>query len=406
MESAGFESIFLSLRQATLFFLSVFCLFSILLVFLKRKKNKKSSNLLILLSTFFFSVHFISFLITLNNPQIHLPLLFLYFPSLIILPSLSYLYIKSLTTDNFQLARNFLIHTSIPLLFFALSFIYNIPIISNLWLNNEIDLRNSIDTFLAIQFFGLDYLLTILFLVYTTLSIREYIKYRTKIPHIFSYTEEIELKWLLGFISGSILFFILVVLSNNQHLFLSFINAKTYDFIYFLASFFFISLIGIYGSGQENYIDSVNYSTLKGIKKVMKEDSNSGNINNDTIVHNELTEELKEDIKKGLKSLFEEEKIYLDDSLTLVELANKLNTNRTYLSLYINEIEGVSFYDFISKYRIEDAKSMLTNIQYEKYSIEGIAGLCGYKSRTTFIRVFKKTTGLTPGEFKKNSTAI
>ena len=62
----------------------------------------------------------------------------------------------------------------------------------------------------------------------------------------------------------------------------------------------------------------------------------------------------------------------------------------------------VSFYDLINSYRIVEAKKRLSSVDYEKYTIEGIGYSCGFNSRSSFFKIFKKETGISPYSYKKS----
>lgn len=91
-----------------------------------------------------------------------------------------------------------------------------------------------------------------------------------------------------------------------------------------------------------------------------------------------------------------------DSNLNLEKLAKKLGTNRTYLSEAINTHYRLTFSQWINKERINAAKKMLISVDFDKYSIEGIANLVGFSSISTFNQQFKTNTGLTPSYFRKN----
>jgi AraC-like DNA-binding protein len=95
------------------------------------------------------------------------------------------------------------------------------------------------------------------------------------------------------------------------------------------------------------------------------------------------------------------EKPYLMSSLTLKELADKLDMNPRILSQIINDRKKQNFYDFINSYRIEDAKLLLANPAKRKMTILEILYGVGFNSKSVFNTTFKKYTGLTPSEYKK-----
>lgn len=120
-----------------------------------------------------------------------------------------------------------------------------------------------------------------------------------------------------------------------------------------------------------------------------------------------LSDEANSTLYNSLLKLVEEDKIYLNNKLTIEDVAKKLNTNRTYLSQIINEKTDTNFNNFINKYRIQEAQVCLLNDEIKSYNIEGIAQTVGFSSKSTFNGAFKKFTGLTPSEFmqmKRNTS--
>ena len=71
------------------------------------------------------------------------------------------------------------------------------------------------------------------------------------------------------------------------------------------------------------------------------------------------------------------------------------------LSQVINERAEVSFPDFINKYRIEEAKRLLTN-NHNNWKILVIGLEVGFSNKTSFHRYFKKYVNLTPSEFQNS----
>ena len=93
-------------------------------------------------------------------------------------------------------------------------------------------------------------------------------------------------------------------------------------------------------------------------------------------------------------------KPYLKNDLKISELADALAVPAYHLSQVINDEFLVNFYDFINKYRVEEAKKLLIE-DNRNYKILAIAYEVGFNSKATFNRVFKKFTDLTPSEFKE-----
>jgi AraC-like DNA-binding protein len=115
-----------------------------------------------------------------------------------------------------------------------------------------------------------------------------------------------------------------------------------------------------------------------------------------------LSDEAKQKLTLIITRLMEEEKYFQDSTISLNSLADRCNTPKYLLTLYLNQYH-VNFYDFINRYRIEEAKKILTSSEGYKYNIEVISEKCGFKSRSVFYTAFKKYTGVTPIQFIKNS---
>lgn len=103
-----------------------------------------------------------------------------------------------------------------------------------------------------------------------------------------------------------------------------------------------------------------------------------------------------------IKNCMNKDEIYLDKSLTIVSLAKKLNTNKTYLSKVINETFDKNFSTYINEYRIKYSRQLLIDNVSKKYTIEYISETSGFNSVTAFNKAFKRFTGITPSFFIKN----
>lgn len=88
---------------------------------------------------------------------------------------------------------------------------------------------------------------------------------------------------------------------------------------------------------------------------------------------------------------------YLDPNLSLKEIVKACNSNRSYVSKTIKAFSNQKFCNFVNRFRIEKAKSILQN--YPDYVQESVAELSGFKSTATFYRIFKSYTGLTPNKY-------
>ena len=111
-----------------------------------------------------------------------------------------------------------------------------------------------------------------------------------------------------------------------------------------------------------------------------------------------IDENLKEVILNKINETMED-KYYLSVNPSLPDLAKKINTSPNYVSQVINEKMNLTFLEMINKYKIEEAKKMILGPKLNE-TIEGIAYLVGFNSKSTFHSAFKRITGQTPSEFR------
>lgn len=105
--------------------------------------------------------------------------------------------------------------------------------------------------------------------------------------------------------------------------------------------------------------------------------------------------------KGNTKSLVSDIKSYIEEKyieeISLVSVASHFNYNSSYLCKTFKEKTGVSFWEYVSKIRIEKSKALLSETSK---SVEQIAEMVGYNNRFSYIRTFKKYVALTPGEYR------
>ena len=104
-----------------------------------------------------------------------------------------------------------------------------------------------------------------------------------------------------------------------------------------------------------------------------------------------------------IEKIMETEKPYLRPDLTLPGLSEMLSIPRTRLSIILNEYIKQKFYDFLSTYRIKEAKRLM-NSNSHNGNILQIAYDSGFNSKSTFYTAFKKITGMTPTEYLSKSS--
>jgi len=99
-----------------------------------------------------------------------------------------------------------------------------------------------------------------------------------------------------------------------------------------------------------------------------------------------------------IQQLMENENFFLRPGLTISDLSTALGSNDKYISLSINKFARMNFNHYINTLRIQEAKKLLLGTSTES-SIQDIAITCGFGNASSFIRVFKQVTGLTPAYY-------
>lgn len=100
-----------------------------------------------------------------------------------------------------------------------------------------------------------------------------------------------------------------------------------------------------------------------------------------------------------IRKLLSENRLFEQPDLSLFDLAQHLDTNITVLSRVINRVFQQNFNDLVNQYRIEDFMQRIKNLEHKRHTLLSLAYDCGFNSKTTFNRAFRKATGQTPQEF-------
>ena len=114
----------------------------------------------------------------------------------------------------------------------------------------------------------------------------------------------------------------------------------------------------------------------------------------------EQARKLNADLMAEVSRLIEEKELFLQKDLRVADIAKELATNRTYLSILVNNLTGSGFSDLINGYRIRYAQQLMRD--HPEMAHGDVAIASGFSSRTAFLRTFKAKTGLSPTEWKAN----
>jgi AraC-like DNA-binding protein len=156
---------------------------------------------------------------------------------------------------------------------------------------------------------------------------------------------------------------------------------------------FLLFIIGYLGYKQE--------FTLQSFLTDVKSDEIKSSQQNDVEINNDYNDNNKTRLLDEFYNLLEKEEIYKKTDLRITDISKKLNTNRTYISKIVNEELKTNFCDLINNYRIEHSKKLLKENDCKSMGLSQIGELSGFKSDSSFYRIFKEKEGLSPGDFRK-----
>lgn len=106
-------------------------------------------------------------------------------------------------------------------------------------------------------------------------------------------------------------------------------------------------------------------------------------------------------LHKKLEELMKTQKPYINADLKIADLAVPLSTSAHTLSFLFNQYLKKNYYDYINEYRVAEFKQMVSAGDTSRYTLTAMSERCGFSSRASFFRHFKKFTGITPSEYIK-----
>lgn len=119
----------------------------------------------------------------------------------------------------------------------------------------------------------------------------------------------------------------------------------------------------------------------------------------DSVIEKELNIKPREDIVRKIKDVFERDQYYLNSQITIQDVANKIGTNRTYISSAINYYFQTNFCTFVNQYRIEKLIHVLQN--EGDIPMQQLADLCGFGSIDSMKRAVFARTNMPFNKWKK-----
>jgi AraC-like DNA-binding protein len=356
------------------------------------KKNKSGADNILAVWLLFIGLHLLLFYLFIGKRYIGFPyLLGFELPMPLVHGPFLYLYCAALTGQHYK-KRLRLLHflpfilSYIPFLgFFLLPFSSKILVYQNKG-DGYVDILS---------------VLYILFIasgvLYITVSFRLLARHKKNIANQFSYTERINLAWLRYLLAGIMVIWAVIILGNDEAVYTTVV--------------LYVLFIGYFGIKQVGVFTHQNPVTLTA-QPILTEAAG-------TAIDEVLTYEAKDEIGKYTKSglgeaaannihtqltqAMETHQWYKNPELSLSKLSQSIGVQPNQLSQVINTKEQKNFYDYINQLRVNEFRQAVAQPQNQKFTLLALAYECGFNSKASFNRNFKKATGQSPTEYLKRS---
>ncbi len=246
-------------------------------------------------------------------------------------------------------------------------------------------------------------------LFYFFLSLRYYSLYKKLIVQVVSYADGVFFRWIWNFL---VAFLIMLCVRVIFFILGEIMELKYWDvwwyFLAFAILFYYIAISGYANSIETkvafkphlltyrptlllNYIPSfIKTEPITEEAEIIEIESSSKELPADNLLA---------EWKQKLLQLLQEEKMFEDPELSLTQVAKQLQSNPSFISMVVNRGFALNFNDFVNQFRIEAVKEMIKRGEHKKQTLLAIAFECGFNSKATFNRAFKKATGLSPKEW-------
>ncbi len=232
---------------------------------------------------------------------------------------------------------------------------------------------------------------------YTLVTFGVLRRYRRRLEESFSNLDRINLGWLRNILLGTMVVWVMAIVSSLMSLLGIGILDNDLSFAP-LALVVFVYVIGILGLRQPEVFWPPSRANDPGEADARPRiPASSSKYRKSGLDPTKAAE-----IEETLLALMEKHGPQEDSELTLQELADRLGVSPHNLSEVINGRLGTSFHDFVNGYRVEEAKRRLRDPDFAHQTILAVALESGFRSKSTFNKIFKRFTGVTPSRFRQD----
>lgn len=135
------------------------------------------------------------------------------------------------------------------------------------------------------------------------------------------------------------------------------------------------------------------------LNNLLKQIEENKSVTTDNFSKVTIKDEKEKLIIEGLKKI-ENNKYFLHKDFNLHNVAKKIGTNTTYLTIVVKNYKNCSFNDYTNELRISYLiNEIINDKKIRNYTVQALAEFVGYKNGTSFSKIFKEKTGVTPFQF-------
>ncbi len=320
-----------------------------------------------------------------TNPYRNI-LFYIPFQHLFLFPPILYFYVRSLLEPSFTWRRTEFLHF-IPA---VLNILYSLVIFmaDKVFLDEVYFYEDGKD-----KDFAFSYQLAgfISFFIYLMLSLRIYNTYKSNI-----YADSLLIKWAQRFLIAFLLLILIRALFFIINPEWAEFGRKFWYYISFSILFYYISIKGYISSIRFTLPDDGSFANQRPDTEYVKvsDDDSENKKSSDPLSSEELNL-----WKSKIEKLMVEEQLYTHQELSTFLIAQQLDTHPKKISQVVNQAFQVNFNDYINTYRIHAVLEKIKQGEHIRKTLLGVATDCGFNSKSTFNRAFRKNMSISPREY-------
>ena len=304
-----------------------------------------------------------------------------------------YFYTQSLLNNSFQFRKKHLLHFVPGLLYLVYSLV--VFLTDLVFLKEYYFYENQRDKDLA-TWYQVAGLCAMSF--YFVASIRVYNDYKQRTYQELSFADQVQFSWVRRYLWAFVLMLLFRLIFLLLYPSWGSFPKKWWYYLFFALLFYYITLSGYANTIRSNiYFKPDEPPVPAPSQEITSPDTNKEHLEIAQVAPKPTTDNIDyQDWKQKVIKLMEEEQLYRNQLLKITDIAEALGTNARLISRLINQEFEMNFNDFVNHYRVQAVKAQIDQQAHENYTLLGIALECGFNSKTTFNRAFKKFLEMSP----------